>query len=85
VWEHLTAEGSPEVADDDLAAALRLLGGVDAQHHLAGDRLRGALRLREQGHGSHEEGAGAAINVVPRGLLGRSAINAAGTRAHLAA
>ena len=45
---HLTAEGgaeeSPEVADDVLAAALRLLGGVDAQHHLAGDRLRGTLR-----------------------------------------
>ncbi|CAD6220977.1 unnamed protein product [Miscanthus lutarioriparius] len=43
-WEHLAAEGSPEVADDVLAAALLLLGGVDAQHHLAGDRLRGALR-----------------------------------------
>ena len=45
---HLAAEGgaeeSPEVADDVLAAALRLLGSVDAQHHLAGDRLRGALR-----------------------------------------
>ena len=45
-WEqmHLAPEESPEVADDVLVAALRLLGGVDVQHHLTGDRHRGALR-----------------------------------------
>jgi hypothetical protein len=39
------ADESPEVSDDVLAAALRLPGGVDAQHDLAGGRLRGAQRV----------------------------------------
>jgi hypothetical protein len=46
---HLAAEGgsdeSCEVGDDVLAAALRLPGGVDAQQHLAGGRLRNAHRV----------------------------------------